>query len=366
MKTILKPKKTNLVIGMAFLMLIPIFSRGQNLISNSDFNSGTTPWNVNGMLVEINTEKTYGGVSKTNQTAEIDNSAGLRQKIGIAVGKVYQLTFKASRRRSGGTPANPGITVDVIGDVTGTSYLNNNKIYTNTTFAFTDEVLTFTIPSSSTDNIIVVQFTSYNNSTTLGVIVDDVTLTVASSLPVQLISFTGELSNGQSTLNWKTASELNNKYFIVERSVNGTRYDSIGLVRAAVTNNSTKSYTFTDMKINAGTNFYRLRQVDIDGSISYSKVVTVKLQQANTGVKIFPTVTNTNVNFQISASEAGAVSVIVYDLTGKVRICINKSVSAGANQQSIEVNSLHEGIYYLHIQNNNSTISYTQTFQKVS
>ena len=366
MKTILQTKKNFLVAGMVLFMLLPIFSRGQNLILNSDFNSGATPWNVNGMSVEINTERTYGGVSNTNRTAEIDRAAGLRQKVGIAVGKVFQLTFKASRRRSGGTPANPGITIDVIGDVTSTSYLSNNKIYTNTTFVFTDEVLSFTVPSNSTDNILVVQFTGYNNSTTLGVIVDDVTLTVASSLPVQLISFAGELSNGQSTLTWKTASELNNKYFIVERSANGTRFDSIGQVKASAINNSTKSYTFTDMKINAGTNFYRLRQVDIDGSFSYSKVVTVKNQQANSGVKVFPTVTNSNINFQVSSPEAGAIRVTVNDVTGKVRIGTNKSVSAGANQQSIEVNSLREGIYYLHIQNNNSTISYTQAFQKVS
>ena len=366
MKTISTLNTITLVLSMAFMLTTPLNTIGQNLLSNSNFSSGTTPWNVSGMTVEVNRENVYGGPSNGNRVAEIDNVAGLRQKVAITPGKVFQLNYKASRRTSGATPANPGITVQIIGDVTSTSYLTNSKVYTNTTFAYTNEVLTFSVPASSTDNIIVVQFTGYNNSTTLGVIVDDITLTVLSSLPVQLISFTAELRNGQTALNWKTASELNNKHFVVERSGNGSPFDSIGMVQAAPNNNSTKSYTFTDTKINNGTNFYRLRQVDIDGSYSYSKVVTVKGQKDNGGVKIFPTMATTHVNVNLTSSASTIIMVSVYDASGKTMIRTNKTLSTGVNQQSIDIASLAKGAYYLHIQDNSGNINFTQAFHKVN
>lgn len=363
----MKPKSTNRTLIIAVAILLASFkSNSQNLLNNSDFLSGTTAWVLNGMNVEINNETVYGGYSNNNPVAEIDAQVGLRQKMSVTAGKLYTIAFKASRRTSGTTPATVGILVRIIG-TSGTTYVNYTREYSNTVFGYTNESKTFSIPASSGENVVVVEFTAYNNSTSHGVIVDDIEMTSASasSLPVQWISFTGELKNQQAVLNWKTASELNNKYYVVERSVNGNRYDSIGVVKASANGNNSNSYSFTDASVKPGTNFYRLRQVDVDDAAKFSKVVSVRLSNGADAIKVFPTVANSNINFNVSNASAGNATVSVYDAAGKMILSSQKTLSNGANQQSIDVSNLTKGAYYFNIRNNDGSINHTQAFHKV-
>ena len=236
----MKTKSTNNIYSTAFIIMlflsVPIFSfsqNSQNLLTNSDFSSGYTAWNLTGMAVEINIENIYGGPSKTNLTAEVDAFVGLRQKMPVIPGKIYTINFKASRRTSRSTPASVGIRLMITGDASGTTYVDFTMEYSNTVFGFTNEGQTFTLPPTSKDKAVIVEFTNFNNNSTHGVILDDVFMaaTGTSSLPVQLISFTGELRNEQTILNWRSCCESNNRYFIVERSANGNHYYSIGRLR---------------------------------------------------------------------------------------------------------------------------------------
>jgi hypothetical protein len=92
-------------------------------------------------------------------------------------------------------------------------------------------------------------------------------------LPVNFVSFGADRSNGTVQLFWNTANEMNNSHFEVERSANGTDWETIGKVAAGV--NATDRYTFTDEAAPAAQTQYRIRQVDIDGNYGYSKVVLV-------------------------------------------------------------------------------------------
>lgn len=362
----MKTNSTKSFILAAALLLATLSSKSQNLLSNSDFLSGTVAWVLGGMNVEINRENVYGGPLANNAVAEIDMLVGLRQKMSVVPGKVYTITYKASRRTSGTTPAVVGIIVKVTG-VGGATYVNKSKQYSNTVFGYTTESSTFSIPAYSTDNAVVVEFTHLNNTTTHGVIVDDIEMTAsaASSLPVQWVSFTGELKNQQTILNWKTAAEWNNKYYVVERSVNGARYDSIGVVTASQNGSNGGSYTFTDASVKSGTNFYRLRQVDADYSTKYSKVVTVRMQNGSEAVKVFPTLASSNINFNISNASAGIATVSVFDAAGKMVITSQKTLSAGVNQQTIDVSALNKGAYYFSIRNSDGSLNHTQAFHKV-
>lgn len=99
------------------------------------------------------------------------------------------------------------------------------------------------------------------------------TVTVSGSLPVQLLYFTQVCNNGSALLKWSTATEINNDHFTVERSVNGTTWTAIKDIAGAGNSNSIKTYTYTDVTVQGGIYFYRLKQTDIDGTITYSEVV---------------------------------------------------------------------------------------------
>jgi hypothetical protein len=345
------------------LSLSSFKSNAQNLLSNSGFDLGNLSWLVTGMLAEINPETTYGGSAALNRVAEIDAQVGLRQKLAGSAGKTYTLTYKASRRTRGTTPAAVGMRVRVVGNNTGNVYLNYTEVYTNTSFGFSNKAKVFTVPANSVDDALILEMTGFNNPTTHGVIVDDVEMVMASasSLPVQWVSFTAELRNQQALLNWKTASEYNNSHFVVERSSNGTKYDSIGTVTAGASHN----YSFVDGRVLNGTSFYRLRQVDIDGASKYSKVVTVKTNAAGSGIKLFPTVASSTVNFNVTADTKADVVVSVFDANGRMMIRSQRMLAAGANQQSVDVSSLGKGSYYFQLRSNDGTVNYSKPFQKI-
>jgi hypothetical protein len=95
-------------------------------------------------------------------------------------------------------------------------------------------------------------------------------------LPVELVSFVGTVNaSNVATLRWTTASERNSAYFALERSVNGTTFTEIGRVAAATTSNQTLAYQWSDSQQLLNSTYYRLQQVDHDGTVHYSSVITL-------------------------------------------------------------------------------------------
>lgn len=98
----------------------------------------------------------------------------------------------------------------------------------------------------------------------------------AAPLPVELISFTGNVdARNLATLHWATASERNTSYFALERSSDGTSFFEAGRVAAAGSSTQTVSYQWPDLQTLTNTTYYRLRQVDHDGTLSYSSVIVL-------------------------------------------------------------------------------------------
>lgn len=108
------------------------------------------------------------------------------------------------------------------------------------------------------------------------------------TLPVSLISFTASLqTNGQVLVQWQTENETNNSHFSIERSLDGVRYAVIGTVQAFAANGRGR-YTFYDVQPAGGTNYYRLRQHDIDGMEKLHGVRIVNAGDANKMAIITP------------------------------------------------------------------------------
>jgi hypothetical protein len=106
--------------------------------------------------------------------------------------------------------------------------------------------------------------------------------------PVELIDFHAEADGPKVQLFWITASELNNDYFAVERSLDATTFEEIGQEMGAGTTQDIREYQFTDANPVARTLYYRLRQVDFDGTFTYSDVLQVEGVQVEASMKLYP------------------------------------------------------------------------------
>ncbi|MCC6460029.1 MAG: T9SS type A sorting domain-containing protein, partial [Saprospiraceae bacterium] len=116
---------------------------------------------------------------------------------------------------------------------------------------------------------------------------DNFLITTEASLPVELSRFDSRLIRKQTHLNWATESETDNDYFAVERSADGRQYTEIGRVPGAGTTREPQSYGFVDPHPQKGLNYYRLRQVDLDGRLNFSPVRVVALDEW-LDVRLFP------------------------------------------------------------------------------
>jgi hypothetical protein len=135
-------------------------------------------------------------------------------------------------------------------------------------------------------------------------------------LPVDLVSFTAKLRNNKVALNWVTASEKNNASFAVERSQDGRTFTTVLTRGGKGTTNTRTTYDAVDDKPLAGASYYRLKQVDFDGTAKYSSPVAVT-NLAATEISMYPNPTDDVLNIQIGGSTEG-VRALVSDLTGRV------------------------------------------------
>ncbi|PKV63554.1 SGNH/GDSL hydrolase family protein [Pontibacter ramchanderi] len=141
-------------------------------------------------------------------------------------------------------------------------------------------------------------------------------------LPVELNNFKGVATQSGVQLSWETASELDNAFFEVQRGQSATEFDSVGRVEGAGTTSLPQRYTYQDEMAAQGVHYYRLRQVDYDGTESYSAVLAVSLMQATTEeMRVFPTQTKSNhtVTVQVLALQPQEkFSISIYTLEGKL------------------------------------------------
>jgi hypothetical protein len=155
-------------------------------------------------------------------------------------------------------------------------------------------------------------------------------------LPVTWSKFTGMLQSNSVLLNWSTAAEVNNSHFIVERSTDLQQFTAIGKVAAK---DRASDYTFTDGAPAIGNNFYRLKQVDADGKISYSKVVTVKY--VKNFITLSPNPSKGLVKLQTGMTNGKPVLVHVIDAAGN--LVYNKMHTGGVIE--LDLTALPNGFY---------------------
>jgi hypothetical protein len=173
--------------------------------------------------------------------------------------------------------------------------------------------------------------------------------------PVKLTSFTATAKAADAFLNWTTASEINNKGFDVERSVDGRTFESIGFVKGAGNSTRMLNYSLTDAKAFTKTSstvlYYRLKQVDFDGTFAYSNVVKVNsnAQKAN-ALSVYPNPFNNAYNVSFDAANAGMVELKMVDIQGKVVAEYSAPAIKGENKISLDnLSNVSAGVYFVKV-----------------
>jgi hypothetical protein len=174
-------------------------------------------------------------------------------------------------------------------------------------------------------------------------------------LPIELLYFTAAPDGEEVICKWATSSEINNEYYEVERSSEGTEFISLGRVTGygAGTTTELHKYSFTDRDECKDVRYYRLRQVDIDGSAQYSSTVAVDCKRNSTIINVFPNPVLSDLIFSFYEGSEEQISVQVLDIIGNIVKEEVHMAKKGFNTIKSEITELSKGVYYLRLTFNN-------------
>lgn len=184
---------------------------------------------------------------------------------------------------------------------------------------------------------------------------DDVRFTIGTTnyaqtpLPVTWLNFSGFVADGDATLQWATATELNNDFFTVERSSDGRQFAAVGKVDGRGTVVTRSDYAFIDEFMPYGRSYYRIRQTDFDGTHSYSNVIT--LESVTSGLSLIalpnPSTATQGFRLRVTGTEfvnPGEATVSVYDMNGR-SVRVHTSLDSSGELIVHFDNSASQGIY---------------------
>jgi hypothetical protein len=170
-----------------------------------------------------------------------------------------------------------------------------------------------------------------------------------SSIPVELVSFNASVTDKGVSLSWQTATETNNSGFEIERKSAGSTYEKIGFVPGKGTTTHISHYNFVDGNLTAGNFTYRLKQMDYDGTTSYSKEINIEV----TAPEVFelsqnyPNPFNPSTSIKFSVPTDGMVTLIVYNLLGeKIATLVDQEIKAGRHEVKFDASKLSSGLYF--------------------
>lgn len=166
--------------------------------------------------------------------------------------------------------------------------------------------------------------------------------------PLHLLSFIGKAFDNKVQLKWQTAQEQNTHKFEIERSTNLRNYLTIGSKNATGNSTSTTDYSYTDNSPLKGTNFYRLKMFDSDGSLTFSKVVAISINNATKRLTVYPNPTSDLIQLQ-AFGENERATLQITNVSGKI---VKQEVVSlnGFTALSIDIKPLQAGKYFVTLQ----------------
>lgn len=183
-------------------------------------------------------------------------------------------------------------------------------------------------------------------------------------LPVELASFKAIAENNNVLIKWVSLTEINNDYYIIEKSLNGIDFYEINRIKGSGNSNERKEYFYYDMEPSSKTSYYRLKQVDFNGAYKYSNIETVIFEGGFLDFKLFPNPSPENSNPQLSftGSSDGKVLVTIKDLSGKI-MSEKELMLDNHGQTIVELqHAFTKGVYFIDAQDTKTGYKVHQKF----
>lgn len=176
----------------------------------------------------------------------------------------------------------------------------------------------------------------------------------STNLPVELVTFGAIVHDDAVRLTWETASELDNAGFEIQRAKTNGVFQKVAFVDGHGTTNDPQSYAFSDTEVETNVRYrYRLKQIDLDGTTSFSDIVEVFTEEAGSVAlsEFYPNPTsNGRARLNINVAEPTQASVEVYDVQGAIVASSTKVLNAGQNAIRIETSDLAAGNHFAKIE----------------
>ena len=193
---------------------------------------------------------------------------------------------------------------------------------------------------------------------------EDYELVVSGSLPVELIEFAGRLHKSEVLLNWQTATETGNDYFLIEKSVDGRNFQKLGTIQGSGNTHISQQYELLDQEPAIGTNYYRLTQYDMDGTYEvFDRIVAVEyFVDGEIAVQPNP-VQGDQIQLIYQSRISGDLEVDIHNATGQQIKTLNVHAVAARNVFDISLNGLGNGVYIIRTaqQDNIQTLRFVKT-----
>jgi hypothetical protein len=170
-------------------------------------------------------------------------------------------------------------------------------------------------------------------------------------IPVELTSFTASVVGSDVTLNWRTATEVNNNGFQIEKN-SGAGFVEVGFVPGVGTTSEPQLYTFTDAGLRAGEYYYRLKQMDYDGTFEYSNVVLAEVTTPSVFLleQNYPNPFNPTTTIGFSLATDSKVSLKIFNALGQeVKSIVNGNMTSGFHEIVFDASEFNSGVYFYRI-----------------
>jgi hypothetical protein len=177
-------------------------------------------------------------------------------------------------------------------------------------------------------------------------------------LPANSLELSGKNNGNENLINWSTTSEQNTAYYSVEVSLNGTDFTEAGRVVAAGNSNSLRTYNFVHKQIDHQSYYYRIKQVDADGKIVYSKIIRINVAALKTAT-LYPNPVKDKTTISFSLQHSSSVTVNITNPSGLLIKTFNQRYAKGDHKMNLDLGMLPTGSYNLQLKDD---VGNVQTF----
>jgi ELWxxDGT repeat protein len=335
----------------------------------------TWPVSLNNTLYFLDEDGLYKSDGTTIGTFKIKDASQTPKNL-LAVGNTLFFigannTYGMELWKSDGTTPGTGMVKDINMGSDGSVFSGCTRVGNKLIFSVSDgfhgyepwisdgtESGTVQLPDLDPDNSEILQIIDAGdkayaviNTTTYGREVWVATVPNSILLPLTFLEFKGTLVNDDSQLQWKTDHEASTYSFLIERSVDGSKYTQVGYVNAA-NSDGIHTYAFKDPAVSSlGVSrvYYRLKEVDINGKYIYSRVVMLSIDSKSNFITIYPNPVQKDINLSLTLISKSRLNWQLVDYSGRIIKNGIYDLSAGSTSVSIEAGNLRPGTYLLQI-----------------